>query len=231
MSDQNSNIDNESLSGDAVNLAGQLLMQDCGNHDDRNFAAGSHPDDERGSEELIHNIKARDQELINCSFDFDEEIKNSLVDIEQSDELGPAVGPLLAEAYKKTILRPLSKENKEKLKNGLKIPENCAEFRVPKMNAEIWHRLPQRAKMVDLNHQQLQQTLSLGMTVLVKMCDELSRAASQMPKETLTRVLKIGLDGANLMGNQMQDLNQKRKADIKPFLNTDISDICNTKVR
>lgn len=128
------------------------------------------------------------------------------------------------------MTRPLSKENKERLKQELKIPENCSTFRVPKMNTEIWNRLPQRARMIDIKYQQLQQTLSLGMTVLVKMSDEISKKANLIPKDTLTKVLKIGLDGANLMGNQIQDLNTKRKSEVKQYLNSDFADICNAKI-
>lgn len=160
----------------------------------------------------------------------DAEVLNSLADIEEADELGPAVGQLLADAYNKTMTRPLSKENKERLKQELKIPENCSTFRVPKMNTEIWNRLPQRARLTDIKYQQLQQTLSLGMTVLVKMSDEISKRANQIPKETLTKVFKIGLDGANLMGNQIQDLNLKRKNEVKQYLNADFADICSAKI-
>ncbi|ODM91716.1 hypothetical protein Ocin01_14965 [Orchesella cincta] len=226
MSQQNSNVDVESFSEEAANLAGMLFQQ---NNPTEGMPVLKSIDNARNQEYFTIPRVTNDQEDFGCSFEFDEEIKNALADIEESDELGPAVGPFLAEAYNRTISRPLSKDNAEKLKLGLKIPENCSNFRVPKMNPEMWNNMPQEARIVDLKHQQLQQTLSQGLTVLVKMCDELSQAAAQMPKDVLTKVLKIGLDGANIMGTQMQELNQKRKSEMRPYLNPDIVDICSAK--
>ncbi|CAL8149167.1 unnamed protein product [Orchesella dallaii] len=65
---------------------------------------------------------------------FYDEIANVLVDIEQPEDYGSPVRGHIAEAYVKTVTRPLSKETSDKLKHQIKIPENCKQFRVPRMN-------------------------------------------------------------------------------------------------
>ncbi|ODM93955.1 hypothetical protein Ocin01_12718 [Orchesella cincta] len=95
MSQQNSNVDDESFSEEAANLAGMLFQQ---NNPTERMPVSISIDNARNQEYFTIPRVTNDQEdlvvsiFVSCSFEFDNEIKNALADIEESDELGPAVG-------------------------------------------------------------------------------------------------------------------------------------------
>ncbi len=47
-----------------------------------------------------------------------------------------------------------------------------------------------------------------------------------MPKSFKEEILKISLELNSVLGNTMQDFNQKRRSEIKPSLNKEFSGIC-----
>ena len=49
----------------------------------------------------------------------------------------------------------------------------------------------------------------------------------RIPKSLKEELLKMSLEAASVLGNLMQDFNQKRKLEVKPFLNKDFVGICN----
>ncbi|CAL8080391.1 unnamed protein product [Orchesella dallaii] len=160
----------------------------------------------------------------------DPEILKALEDVEQCDDFGPSIVSHVAEAFTKTATRLLSKETAENIKKGIKIPENCKVFRVPKVNPEIWQNLRTRARISDIKLQQVQYSLSASLTTIALMSDEIAKSSRQMPKDIVTKLLKMGMDGANLIGSQMQDLSYRRRQELKPFVNPEYSGMCGAKI-
>lgn len=70
------------------------------------------------------------------------ELETLLQDMEKTIDFGPAVMQNVSIGFVKTAVRPLTKETKSNLKERIKIPENCKEFIVPKVNGELWRLLP-----------------------------------------------------------------------------------------
>lgn len=144
--------------------------------------------------------------------------------------------PNLATAFIKTVTRPLKKETTAKLKDHLKIPDNCREFRVPKMNNEIWKCLPPHAKMDDVHSQQVQTSLVYGLSSLSKIANAAAllncRKDQGAPasKELCNEIIDFAIKGANFLGHQLQEMNLKRRGNVKRHINSDYSGICNREI-
>lgn len=165
-------------------------------------------------------------------FDLDEDLDLDLTfqDIEQTVDFGPDVDPKVAERIEKTVSRPLSKENQSKLNSELKIPRNCKFLNVPKMNREIWERMRTQSRMQDLNLQQIHQIMAQGLTTLTLIANEVSNSRSNIEPKVGKKILKLCMNGSNLMGEGFQKLITKRRAQVKPLMNSDFSGICSSSV-
>lgn len=157
-----------------------------------------------------------------------DEVLAAFADCEKSLDLGPEVSKTVAEAYTRSVKRPLSKDTVTELFNKVKIPGNCKELIVPKVNSEIWSKLPNRAKLNDLGHQSNQQCLSHALSSLALASEEITKlvASRQINNHAATTILQMNMNTANVLGNSFQQLTKKRRQEIKPFLNADYAGIC-----
>lgn len=128
--------------------------------------------------------------------------------------------------FLKTVSRPLTKESKTSLKEKIKIPENCKEFLVPKVNPEIWKLLPSMAKIQDIKQQQMQEVLSLSLASLTSIANTVATNKDKVPKEVVSSVIKQSLDNANILGDQFQAINSQRRWNMKRHLNPEYVGIC-----
>jgi len=141
---------------------------------------------------------------------------------------GPDLLSHIAEGFGKTISRPLKKKTSEKLRNLLQVPGNCKGFVAPKMNPEIWRNLPASARITDIKIQQIQQGMSYALISLSNIANEIS--AAMIPTEIKNKVMKLSIDAANILGDQLQTSSQQRRNDVRKLLNSDYSSICTTPV-
>jgi hypothetical protein len=152
-----------------------------------------------------------------------------LKDVEDNVEYGPELLTQVAEGFSKTTARPLTKETASKLKEQLKIPSNCKGFVVPKMNMEIWNNLPNNARIADLKIQQMQQSISFGLITIATIANEAAKR-SDIPSDFKKSILKIAIDGANVLGDQLQSSNLRRRAEVKRLINPEYNSICSKQV-
>lgn len=161
-----------------------------------------------------------------------EDLLSAFKDCEKGLEVGPEVGTTVAEAYNRTVTRPLSKETITGLNSKMKVPGNCKSLLTPKVNSEIWGNLPTKAKITDLGLQALQQSVSYAIASLAISSNEITQAVTRhgMPTPLASKLLQINMDAGNILGHNFQTLTNKRRMEIKPFLNSDFSGICSGNV-
>lgn len=160
-----------------------------------------------------------------------DELKDLLKDIESITDFGPSLLQNVSSGFTKTASRPLTKESKATLTSKIKIPENCKEFLVPKVNSEIWRLLPSQAKILDIKQQQVQQSLTLGLSSLAIITNTVVNAKDAIPKEILSTVVKQPMDGANILGDQFQAISNRRRYEMKRHLNPEYGGICSQQVK
>jgi len=99
------------------------------------------------------------------------------------------------------------------------------------MNVEIWKNLPSHSKLADLRHQQIQQTMSYGLICVSNIVNLVASKSAEMLKEITRQVLKLTIVSANLIGDQLQEINSKRRLEVKRYLNSEYGSICSSQVK
>lgn len=220
-----------SANGQGLNI-GSELIEDVnleGNSFNNMAEHGNQNDDANSEINITGMIQNLDGNLGRAESPPPMEIQDALVDIEQPLNYGDNLEKSLAEGFIKTVSRPLSKESKEKLKNNIIIPSNCKVISPPKMNPEVWMALPSKSRLSDLQAQQVQQSLSLGIVSFATISNEIAKL-SVLPVELRAKLVKQAMNAANLLGSQFQDLNQSRRIKLKPHLPPDCTSLCNSQV-
>jgi len=123
------------------------------------------------------------------------------------------------------------KESLDKIKAYAKIPSNCKALVTPKINTEIWSLLPQRVRQSDFHqYQTMQQQIGTASVLTAKIAEKLFSSNGSDWKDIRQDLLRTSLDTLTVLGNITQDINLRRKLDIKPNLNKDIASICSSSV-
>jgi len=148
-------------------------------------------------------------------------------DEEDTVSYGPPLMNVIAEGMTKAVSRALNKEAVDRITQQVKLPENCKEIGVTKVNPEIWNSLPNFARMNDLNYQKTQQTISHGLITLANVAQILAKSKDASP--SITEAMTCLKNGSNLLGIGFQDLNARRRAAMKPHLTPEYSGICSMK--
>jgi len=146
---------------------------------------------------------------------------------EETMSYGPPLMKGIAEGMAKTICRTLTKEAVEKLTEQVKIPDNCKEIGVPRVNPEIWNSLPAPARVNDLNLQKTQQTISYGLITLANVANILAQSTGASP--VILGAMNCLKNGSNLLGMGFQEISSKRRSAMKPHMAQEYSGICAMK--
>jgi len=162
--------------------------------------------------------------------DGENEIDESMLNILNMTQPAPEYGPQINEEVAKSLTRLFHqkqpKENTDKLKSGAIVPENCKALSVARVNSEIWAILPPKLKQTDYAHQQQQQLVSSASVLLSRTVDKLFKNNSSKLPTSRDEILKELLEALTLLGTLSQEIDQRRRLDIKPALNSEVASIC-----
>ncbi|OXA40750.1 hypothetical protein Fcan01_24546 [Folsomia candida] len=143
-------------------------------------------------------------------------------------EFGPDLNGAVAESFTNLSKTALPKEKFDEIKKLFLTPQNCKQLDVPRVNPEIWGVLSPKIKQSDFQNQQMQSTLSSSSVALAKLSEKIMQNSKQMPSNLSQDILRLAIQAATLNSRLFQELNIKRKQEIKPCLNNDIAAVCNT---
>lgn len=179
---------------------------------------------------IIERLNTLSYKYLKIDANSNDELDELLQDLEKKVEFGPALLANVSVGFSKTVARPLTKESKSSLKEKIRVPENCKELIVPKVNTEIWKLLPSQAKVLDLKQQQIQEVLSSGLSTLASISNSIALHKAEIPKEVVSSVIKQAIDGANLLGDEFQSISGRRRYEMKKYLNPEYARICTAQV-
>lgn len=143
-------------------------------------------------------------------------------------EFGPDLNGAVAESFTNLSKTALPKEKFDEIKNLFLTPQNCKQLGVPRVNPEIWGVLSPKIKQSDFQNQQMQNTLSSSTVALAKLSEIIMQNSKQMHTNVSQDILRLAIQAATLNSKLFQELNMKRKQEIRPCLNNDIAAVCNT---
>lgn len=176
----------------------------------------------------VNQNDGNDQQMLNeDGEELTEEVKSLLQDVQDPREFGPSLTQITSSTIQSICKYVYNKETSEKWKLAYKTPENCIELCVPSVNPEIWSGLPMSAKSVDAKHQNLQQHLIRSLIAQAMMMD---KALKLIGKNDLPAILAPLLDSTKSISLAMQEINQKRRFNLRPFLKSEYAALCSTRV-
>jgi len=160
---------------------------------------------------------ALDQSQAEGEDEVPDEVREILGQTTPQHEYGEKLLEVVATSFSK-ITNPMSLTLADELKTRYKVPENCRQLAVPKVNTEIWAGLPQAIKTRDAKSQHLQQHLSRALIAQAKASERILELISKTKNAELQGVLKTQMDSAMAVGLAMKEINGQRKQNLKPSL-------------
>lgn len=181
---------------------------------------------------ILHSVSqndaANDQEVEGEEgVELTEEVKDLLQDVHDPKEFGPPFSKITTSTFQSVLKCIYNKEVADKWKQTYKTPENCIELCVPSVNPEIWSGLPMSAKTSDAKQQSLQQNLMRSLIAQAKIMDSTLKLIG---KKDLPVILAPLLDSAKSISLALQEINQKRKFNLRPFIKSEYSALCSARV-
>ncbi len=149
-----------------------------------------------------------------------------LLSVQNEEEFDEPLLPVVASTYELVASQHLKKEDYDVIKSKYKIPINCKQLGVPKVNPEIWKNtnLSKRVKANDARIQFVQHGISKAMVVLARNTEALLKNAKLIPSNTAKQITSELLDASKLLGTSMRELTSQRRAQFRSVLAVDISD-------
>jgi hypothetical protein len=168
------------------------------------------------SQDGAQNDKPSDNALL-------EEIAQSL---DETEPTGLAVHDKLAQIVNKRWLNKLGDDQlKDKLDKHLR-PVNCEQVLVPRVNPEIWAKLPNVVRGADTKLSRIQNQLCKAAYITLKTTDALLTAQSQSKDIDINSLVRMNTDALALMSHMSYDLSVRRRDNIRPHLNKGYLGLC-----
>lgn len=120
------------------------------------------------------------------------------------------------------------KNARDKMKDKFKVPENCKTLEVPRVNPEIWSLLPPQVKQKDFAAQQQQQLVSSAAVAVARMTDTLFTTKEPIKQALREDLIKQCMELGSILAIASDDVNKRRKGEIKPAINREFASICST---
>jgi len=159
----------------------------------------------------------------------DESLLDILNSTQVENEYGPPINQDVAVSVVRLFTQKQPKEATDKIRQNSKIPDNCKALATARVNPEIWSILTPKLKQTDFSYQSIQQNVSVASVVLTGMAEKLFKTDfNKFTRENRDDLLRTTLEALTVLGSLCQDLNQKRKQELKPALNREVASICSS---
>jgi len=163
------------------------------------------------SHESVDNEEAQGEEVVSDA------VRKILEQTSPTTDFAENLQEIVSSSFSK-ITNPTSITLFEELKTRYKVPANCKEIGVPRVNPEIWSGLPQYVKTKDAKAQHLQQHFSKALIAQAKASEQILDLMAKTKDASLQGILQTVMDSAMSIGLGMKELNTTRKQDLKSSL-------------
>ncbi|XP_068752154.1 uncharacterized protein [Montipora capricornis] len=143
-----------------------------------------------------------------------------------SQDTGRPIASGLAELVNGKFNAEYSVEKRKEILQKYKKPSNCDNVLVPKVNEEIWSKLPANAKRSDIRTSALQDTPFKVSSAIICTSDKLLEHREKKTITSYKALINPLLDSVALLGHVCTELSYKRRDALKPFLHQDFRPAC-----
>ena len=187
------------------------------------------PDDDMLSllaDDSQHDFCSEDEEVNN-----DDLLSQITTSLSSSDDAGPPVSDKLSKLVNDKFQTEYTVEKRKEILQKYKVPSNCSELFVPKVNSEIWTKLNANSKRSDIRTSVLQDTLvKVSSAIIVTVNDLLSHREKKTSPDYKTLIPRL-TDSVALLGHVHKELSFKRRDAIRPFLNQEFKQACSRTLK
>ena len=153
--------------------------------------------------------------------------------LDEAERTAEPVSEKLANVVNKSWLHKLSDDQLKAKVEKYHRPANCGKVVVPKVNEEIWSKLPRTARGKDLKFSRLQTNLTKVGHIAVKSTDALLELKAKVDSTfagKFNELVVMTTDAIALLGHASFELSQLRREDIMPHLHKDYGDLCSANM-
>ena len=154
-------------------------------------------------------------------------IDNSMI---LSEEADPPLSEHLAKILNAKYLVEFDTSKRKELLNKYKIPRKCESFVVPKVNPDIWQKLPAHAKWGAMAIFTQQATLLCITSSISSVIDDLLSARQSKETPTYQHLSAKIIDSVALLGHVNKELSFTRRELLRPNLSQDFTQACSRKI-
>ena len=148
-----------------------------------------------------------------------------------TDEAGPPLSEKLAHILNSKFQAEFDPGKRKELLSKYKVPSNCENFYVPKVNPEIWQKLGGHAKRCDMAIYIQQDTLLRVTSALSSVVDGLLSARQKNEVPDYHTLISQIIDSVALLGHVSKELSFKRRDLLRPVLSVDFKQACSRNMK
>lgn len=173
-----------------------------------------------------HDFCSEDEEVNN-----DDLLSQITTSLSSAEDTGPPVSDKLSKLVNDKFQTEYTVEKRKEILQKYKVPINCNELFVPKVNSEIWTKLNANSKRSDIRTSVLQDTLvKVSSAIIVTVNDLLSHREKKTSPDYRTLIPRL-TDSVALIGHVHKELSFKRRDAIRPYLNQEFKQACSRTLK
>lgn len=147
--------------------------------------------------------------------------------LQAEEKCSAKITPGLAKAVNAALTVKANADNLKVFEDKYFRPENCENLVVPKVNKDIWSKLPRSAHMIDSKMQDVQRYFVKGIIPLVELAEQAGKATQPIDPTQLKDTLCSSLC---LLGHGFLGFSHRRRSLLRQYFTDKFKPICNGDV-
>jgi hypothetical protein len=180
------------------------------------FASEAEYDHDGGEGEVNNSGSGNEDDLLSAI----------LQDLFDTADKGRAINEKLTQITDKNFIVELEPGKLKNILQKHQRPQNCEQLYAPRVNPEIWSKMPGHTRKKDIKLANLQDTLQTSVSAITSSLNDIMQSHEMQEQADLKMVASKLIDATALIGHVSKELSFKHRESIRPFLHNDFKQAC-----